>query len=177
SKYKVARLAALLRAQAPERAARVLRDLLAGGSADLRAAALEALAALPGGLDQKTLHRLLRDGDPGLQIVAAATLRRMDDPSGLPVLLELVARTGGHRAEAVEALGGFCTREVVEPLLNALDDGDVLVRERAWDALYAVLGSLFPYRHFDFPKCGYDPNAASRQAGIAQLRAWWATVK
>ncbi|MBM4060625.1 MAG: hypothetical protein FJ265_05955 [Planctomycetes bacterium] len=177
SKYEVARLAARLRTQAPELAAGVLRDLLAGGAADLRGAALEALATLPGGLDQKELQRLLRADAPDLQVVAAATLRRLDDPSGLPVLLELAAKPGQHRAEAVEALGGFRSRAAVETLFSALDDGELLVRQRAWTALHGVLNGLFPYRRFDFPKCGYDPDGPSRQAGIAQLRAWWATVK
>lgn len=177
SKYDVTQTAALLRSQSADLAAQALRQLLDKGSDDVRAAALEALAALPGGLEPKLLRDMLQNGTPAQQIVAASTLRRMDDPSGLPVLLALLPKAGADKAECARALAGFRSRDVIPPLLGCLDDTNQMVRQYAWNGLQTLLRDLFPYRRFDFAKSGYDPNGGNRSAGIATLRAWYAAVK
>jgi HEAT repeat protein len=98
----------------------------------------------------------------------------MDDPRGLPNVLALARQPGQEQAEAVRVLATFRSREVVPVLLDRLDDGNAAVRQAAWQGLPQVVRDLFPYRRFDFEKCGYDPNAGNRSQAIAALRAWWA---
>ncbi|MGC3970474.1 MAG: hypothetical protein QM775_25000 [Pirellulales bacterium] len=175
--YDVAAAAALLRAQAPDQVAPSLHKLLAHANADVRTAAMQALAAMPGGLESKELQQLLRTGTLEQQVAAAAVLRRTDDLSGLPVVLDAVKQPGKHLAEAVRVLATFRSRAAVEPLLAALDDGNAAVRQNAWFGLQPLLRDLFPYRRFDFDRCGYNPNANERTKGLEPLRAWWAAVK
>jgi hypothetical protein len=177
SRYDVTRVAALLQRQQPGLAVPELRRLLREGQAEFRAAALEALAAIPGGLTDRDLQALLHGDDLAARVAAADTLRNRDDLSGLPVLLELLPKAKGkERRDAVEALAGFRVRRIGPVLLDLLDDGEVGVRQQAWTGLQNVMRSLFPYRRFDFERCGYSPQASARAAGIAVLRAWWAAV-
>lgn len=176
SQFDVTQLTPLLKAAAPERLRDALRGLLAHANADVRGAAIAALAAVPGGLEPKELHAMLQSGAPDQQLAVAATLRRMDDLAGLPVALRLAQQPGPHRAKAVETLGGFRSRDVVPPLLDALAADDAAVRQKAWASLQSVVRDLFPYRRFAFDQCGYEPNGADRGKGVAALRAWWASV-
>ncbi len=177
SQYDVGQAAALLRTQAPDLVAAALRKLLTHANADVRTAAMQALAAMPGGLDGKELREQLHAGTLEQQVAAAAVLRRMDDASGLPVVLDAIKQPGKHLAEAVRVLGTFRSRQVVEPLLDALDHADAMVRQNAWASVQQVLRDLFPYRRFEFERTGYNPNGGDRQKGIEMLRAWWAAAK
>lgn len=177
SQYDVQQVAALLKVQAPELVGPALRALLDHANDGVRTAAMQALAAVPGGLESKELQKMLQTGSPEQQLAAAAVLRRMDDPSGLPVVLQLVAKRDKQTAEAVRVLAGFRSREVVEPLLAALDDAELPVRQAAWTGLQQVLRDLFPYRRFAFDRIGYDPNGSNRGAAIQQLRTWWGSVR
>lgn len=176
AKHEVTQAVPLLQAQASDLLVPALRTLLAEGPESAQDAAIEALATVPGGLDGKALRTMLDDPRPARQLVAAATLRRMDDPSGLPVVLALLPKAGAQKAEAARVLGGFRDRRIVPALLDCLDDPNQQVRQNAWQGLQTQCRDLFPYRRFDFAKCGYDPNGTPRAAGIAALRAWWATV-
>ncbi len=176
SKFEVTQIAALLHGQGQGLAIPTLRKLLDATNDDVRTGALEALATMPGGLEGNTLHTMLLSNSPEQQLVAAATLRRMDDPSGLPVVLALCKKPGPHLAEAARILGGFRSRDAVPGLLDLLDDSNAAVRQNAWQGLQNQWRDLFPYRRFDFDKSGYAPNAAARAAGITTLRAWWAAV-
>lgn len=177
SQYDVTQAAALLKVQAPELVGPALRALLDHANDGVRTAAMQALATVPGGLEGKELQKLLQEGSPEQQLAAAAVLRRMDDSSGLPVVLQLLQSRGKHTAEAVRVLAGFRSRDVVEPLLAALDDAELPVRQAAWTGLQQVLRDLFPYRRFAFDRSGYDPNGGNRTAGIQQLRTWWVAVR
>lgn len=177
SPYDVDTLTVLLKAQAPERLAPVLRQLLAHEQDRIRTAAMQALAALPGGLQPKELLQLLQTGNAEQQLAAAQVLRRMDDPAGLSAVLTLARTAGPHQAEAVRVLAGFRCRDAVEPLLAALDAPAVPVRQAAWNGLQPLLRDLFPYRRFAFETAGYDPNATDRTTGLQTLRAWWAAVR
>ncbi|MBK8096126.1 MAG: hypothetical protein IPK26_03415 [Planctomycetes bacterium] len=177
SPYDINRLLPIVRAQAPDRVVPTLRQLLTHTNAQLRAAAVQALAGLPGGLEAKDLQAMLRADDPEQQLAAATVLRRMDDPSGLPVVLALAQKSGTHRVPAVQALAGFRSREVVDTLLAALDAAELPVRTAAWSGLQQVWRGLFPYRRFEFERSGYQPNGADRAAAIAVLRSFWNGVR
>lgn len=177
SQYDVTRLLPLVRAQAADRVVPTLRQLLTSGNAQLRAAAVQALASLPGGLDAKDLQAMLQGDDAEQQLAAATVLRRMDDPSGLAIVQSLAQKTGPHRAQAIEALAGFRSREVVDTLLHALDAPELPVRNAAWQGLQEVLRGLFPYRRFDFARAGYQPNGSDRASAIAGLRSWWTGLR
>lgn len=173
AKHQVSQAASLLRAQNADLATTSLRALLTHANDDVKKGALEALATIPGGLDQPTLVRMLTDSAPEQQLVAAATLRRMDDVSGLPTVIALAAKKGNHLAETARVLGGFRCEDAVPPLLTLLDDENAHVRQTAWQNLQTQWRDLYPYRRFDFATSGYDPQSSSRSAGLATLRAWW----
>jgi hypothetical protein len=174
--HDVKRLAELVRAQAPERLPPTLRLLLPHQDAEIRYAAMQALADAPGSLEVADLQQMLRAGNTEQQVLAADVLRRRDDVSGLPVLLGVLQQPPRTLA-AVRALTHFRSREVIEPLLLALDDGNLQVRATAWHGLQDVLRDLFPYRRFAFERSGYEPNQADRTAGIQVLRTWWQAVR
>lgn len=173
NRHQLTEASDLLRGPAPDLAIAMLRSALGAKDAEVQKGALDALSALPGGLDDKALRTMLGSGTADLQLVAAASLRRRDDPSGLVRVVALAQLPGAHRAEAARVLGGFRSREVVPPLLQLLDDGDAGVRVAAWQSLGTVWRDLFPYRRFDFATAGYDPNGADRTGGLATLRRWW----
>ena len=122
-----------------------------------------------------SMHRMLDSGRAALALLAAGTLRRMDDPTGLDRVLEIMHQGGAQRAAAIRVLSGFRVRAAVLPLINALMDPDLTARHRALSGLQAVLGSLFPYRRLDLRRPGYRPQApaATRKAAARQILAWW----
>lgn len=176
NRYEIAPTAALLRGQAPGEAVSALRKLLAHDNAEVRAGALEALVSIPGGLDHKLLRELLHGDALEQRLVAADVLNRMDDPSGLPVVLELLPRSGKSKAEATRVLAKFRSRQVVPVLLDLLQDGELSVREAAWAGLQQTLRALLPYRRFAFDQSGYDPKRPDPTA-VQRLCDWWAGVR
>jgi HEAT repeat protein len=101
-------------------------------------------------------------------------LRRMDDNSGLPRVLELWKKPGTHRAEAVRVLGRFKVPAAIDPLVEALLDQDQNVRTAGQQGLAMLLPSLYPYRRFDLASAGYQPSgpAAQREEAVRKIRAW-----
>lgn len=173
SPHELRQLAQLLARHAVPRVVGALADVLERGADKLHAAAAAELQRLQTELSPAQLQQLLSAPSPYARIVAADGLRRRDDRTGLDALLATAAAAGRHRAEAARALGGFRARSAVPVLLDMLDDADVEVRRRAWDALQKTWVALFPFRRFDFATIAYDPEAAERRAGIAALRAFW----
>jgi hypothetical protein len=173
NEHEVRQTAELLRKQSPSAGVTEQRELLGHAKPELRAAALEALGLLVGGLDEKLLRQLLRGDDLPAALVAADLLRRRDDPSGLDVVLAAQPKTLEHQVKHAEVLARFRDRRVGPRLLELLDHPELRVRTTAWNGLQQLMNGLFPYRRFDFETSGYAPNAAARQAGIATLRAWW----
>ena len=167
--------AQVLQQHAPDRAASALRKLIAAPDERLRQAALQALASLPNGFDRQHLRQMLASDDPDVVLVAADTLRRMDDLSALPAVVATLQREGAHRAEAVRVLGAFRTKAAVPPLLDALESGDARVRSGGLVALRRLWSELFPYRHFELHLAGYDSDgpAEPRARAVTVLRAWW----
>lgn len=174
--FEVTWPAQTLEKHAADKAVAALRDLLRAKDVAVRKAALETLAAIPRGLQALELRAMLAHEDPETVLVAADAMRRMDDATGLARVLELVAKPGAHRAEAVKVLGQFRVRAAVPPLLDALEDEGLPVRREAFQGLQRLLPALFPYRRFDLATVGYAPDGAEAQrvAGLATLRAWWA---
>ncbi len=175
--YALRMLVELLGLHGYAKATKDIRPLLEHDDATVSKAAFEALARLPGGINADTMRKLLQEGEDARRLAAAEALRRADDMSGLPVVIEIL-RKGSRlqdRWEAASALGGFRRPEVVEPLLEALADDNSSVRSNAWSSLGTVLRSIFPYRRLDMGALGYAPTDAEarRAAGLARLRAWW----
>ena len=170
------RSAALLQRSSPDKAIAALRLLLEHENQEIRTGALEALSGIPGALDTNALQRMLTTGDTQQQLVAADTLRRMDDLSGLPKVIAVLAKVGPQKAEAARVLSRFRSRAAGAAMIDLLDDPDAQVRQAAWNGLQNVLRELFPYRKFDFAKCGYEPNSPTRGAGITALRTFWSSV-
>jgi HEAT repeat protein len=154
----------------------LLKKLLDHENRLVAKAAFEALAGLGGALDEDTLRPLLDSEDIDRRLMAADALRRMDDDTGLPVLIEILS-TGANqqRADAAKSLGGFRRAEVVEPLLAALLDDYTTTRMYAESGLRAVLQALFPYRRLDFGTVGLNWNSSleSRKAAAERIRKWW----
>jgi HEAT repeat protein len=98
----------------------------------------------------------------------------MDDLQGLPRALTLARDPGPHRAEALRVLGGFRVKEAVPPLLAALEDNELAVRNAAFLGLQSLLLDLFPFRRFDLAST-YSASApeAQRREGAARISAWW----
>ena len=118
---------------------------------------------------------LLTVDDLLLRVKAADALRRSDDLTGLPVLIEIASTAGPQREEACRVLAACRLPESVEPLISALESKDRKVREAASGGLESVLWSLYPYRRFDLASTGYD--AAKKPAAtvdaVATLHSWW----
>jgi len=176
SEYDVTRLVQLLQKHAPGRVEQALRDHLDGDDPKLRAAALKALATIPGALEPKKFREMLGSADAQVVLVAAETLRRMDDYSGLEVVMALATKAGKDRVEAVRVLGGFRDPKVVPLLIAAFADPELQVRRHALTGLQQLLPDLFPYRRFDLDKagCRADGPEVLRAEGLRLLRAWWA---
>ena len=164
SAYTLRAALELLEKHQYEKALPAIRKLLDDPNSQVAKAAFEALAGWPGALEQQRLQAILTGPDPQRRAWAADALRRMDDLSGLPAVLDLL-KTGAttqQRRDAARMLGGFRVAAAVEPLLAALDDRDPTTRTYARTALGQVLRTLFPYRRLDL-----------RGATPRQLRRWW----
>jgi hypothetical protein len=97
--------------------------------AELRGAALAALAALPGGAPAGSLPAALEDADPELRAAAV----RADGALGEGRLASLAARDPAPavRAAAVARLAALPAARASGPVLAALEDPDGRVREAA----------------------------------------------
>ncbi len=144
-------------------------------------AAFEVLAAVPGGFSRDALAGLLDSDNDARRLMAAESLRRADDPSGMPAVISILAESDDAltRRDAARILGDFRTPAAVEPLLRALEDKDNLVRNYAASSLQRVWNTLFPYRRMDLRAAGFEYMApeATRKAGIGRLKAWWKAHK
>jgi HEAT repeat protein len=156
-----------------------LREVANRQNEKLAKVAFKILAEMPDQLKPKELREMLQSEKPWLALFAAETLRRRDDPVGLPRTLQLVARKdrmmNKYRVEAIRVLGGFRTNKVVQPLIDLLRHRVPGVRSRAYSSLQYVLRDLFPYSRFDFKTTGYKPwgKSAQREAAVRTIQAWW----
>ncbi|MFK7739974.1 MAG: HEAT repeat domain-containing protein [Planctomycetota bacterium] len=174
SKHVIPRLVNFLQAQSADVATRALRKLVGHEKAEFRKEALDRLANIPGGLRTPALQQMLREGTTPARIVAADTLRKRDDDSGLEVLMQLAKKAPAkHRSDLAEALAGFRSLAAMPALLDMMNDKDAAVRRHAWTGFQNVCSARFPYRRFRWQDAGYDPNSSDRTTGLAALREWW----
>ncbi len=152
-----------------------LKKLIDDSNTVVSKAAFDALAGFPGALDADDLRELLASDDASRRLKAADALRRQDDVSGLPVVLEIAKNDAAQRADAIKVLGGFRQASVVEPLIDALMDANITVRANAYSGLGTVLRALFPYRRLDLASTGYSTSAsqAVRAKAVDRIRSWW----
>jgi HEAT repeat protein len=158
----------------------LLKRLLNHENRQVAKAAFEGLAGLSGALDPETLLPMLVAEDLDRRLWAADALRRMDDPSGLaPVIEILKSGTQTQRIDAARILGGFRAQAAVEPLLAAMLDEDLSVRVNAGNSLQTVFSAIFPYRRLDFATVGWTYNAPPdvRAAAVAKIREWWTQAR
>ena len=173
----VNQLAQMLKKHSAAPLGKALRELIGHDKDDIRTAALKQLSTLNGGLQAGDLKELLRSKAVIARLIAADTMRRRDDKSGLEIVLAAVPDAKKHKAEAARVLGRFRSRQAMPVLLDLLDDADEQARVAAWQGVQETMRSLFPYRNFAFDKAGYEPRASSRAAGIQVMRAWWGGAK
>ncbi len=175
SGWSVSVLMSHLGASAYSKAIPVLRRFLDSKEAGLAKAAFDALSQIPGGLDAATLKAILDGDDEARKIAAAQALRRADDLSGLPVVLDVLAHGKTSKEDAARTLADFRVSAAVEPLLAAMADDKPLVRTYASQSLATVLATLFPYRRLNFATVGWDANAAApaRESALKRIRSWW----
>jgi HEAT repeat protein len=154
-----------------------LQTWLESEDGDRSKAALDALMTMGEDLPRHKLSNLLNSEVDANCIAAASALRRLDDDSGVPRLIEIIEGGGSSKRSAVQELGKFRDRRVVPVLIDMLDDPDSSVRSSAFGSLPVIFRSLFPYRRFDFAATGYlySASSAQRQPAIAQIRRWWNT--
>ena len=157
------------------RALRVIRKLIKHKNIRVATAAADAMTAIGGSLNTGTLHRMLAEDKDDIALMAADLLRKLDDRSGLPKVLEILQRDGSKKAEAVRILGGFRVQAAVRPLIDALMDKNLTIRSTAFLALSRVLRSIFPYRRIMLAKTGYaaSRSLAVRKAAVETILAWW----
>ncbi|MCP5070933.1 MAG: HEAT repeat domain-containing protein [bacterium] len=155
-------------------------SLLEDSNESIATAAFEALAGMSGGLNADVLRKLLAESpDDGRRLLAAEALRKMDDDSGLEVVLGIAKDNAAKRSEAARVLGGFRIRRVVDPLIEMLSDPDQTVRQKASYSLGYVWTSLFQYRRLQLQAAGYayTKSPAENSAAVAKIRAWWQAHK
>lgn len=157
------------------------RRLLDDDDKEISKAAFEVLAAVPGGFTQEALAGLLTGADDARRLMAAESLRRADDLSGVGAVIEVLggSKDALARRDAARILGDFRMQQAVEPLLQALADDDSLVRSYATSSLQRVWQTLFPYRRIDLRAAGWVHTAPApeRKTGLERLRAWWKANK
>ena len=165
----------LLAAQTGGKDIALFKQLLERRDPLIAKAALEALQKTGGALPADALRRLLASEDASMALAAAEGLRRADDESGLPRVLEFAKAGSNQRQEAIGVLGHFRRTSVVPVLIDGLLDPEPAVRNAAQTALSLLLPNLFPYRRFDFATTGYQANGtpAQRAEAVQKVRTWW----
>ena len=160
----------------------LIRKLVNSKQAMVSQAAFSALQKLGGFSDRSSLYLLLKSKDLSLVLKAAKTLRRLDDFSGLPRVLEIIRSQAPQavsiRYQAIQALGNFRSPRAVPLLLQTLLDPKPLNRSQASYALGMTLRCLLPYKRIDLSSAGYKPSApaSTREKAVARLQAWWKRI-
>jgi HEAT repeat protein len=155
-----------------------LPPFLESENAPLSRVAFEALVELGGDktvprLQSLLLHKELREE---IRVLAATALLQREDFSGLSLLLEsLKSPQVESRRQAIQSLGKLPIRATLLPLLERLDDEDLVVRTEALAAIRSILDNLFPYKHFRWKQLGYNPSTSpspERRQAIKILKHW-----
>ncbi|MDP7033753.1 MAG: HEAT repeat domain-containing protein [Planctomycetota bacterium] len=111
-----------------------------------------------------------------IRIRTATALLQREDFSGLPLLLQsLESLKTESRRQATQALAKQPIRASLIPLIERLDDKDLVVRTEALKAIRSILKNLFPYDHFRWNHLGYRPSMDSgpdRRRAVEILKRW-----
>ncbi len=163
----------LLAKHAKAKAARWIRPFVDHDKKGVAKTAIAKLVELRR-IQPAELRKLLQGKRKDLVLVAADTLRRMDDHSGLERALQ-VARSGHDAPESIRVLAGFRDKAVVPALIDALEHENRQVRSLAQQGLMRNLRALYPFRKFDIKEAGYDAqgDAVSRAKAVKSIRSWW----
>lgn len=132
-----------------------------------RRSAAELLGPLGDRAAVPPLRERLADGDPDVAMAAATSLAALGDRDAVATIADLArtARWPEQRRCYALALARLGSAAGVQPLLRDLDQDDVLPREYAFEALYAITG-----RHF-----GYEAGAPHRDRlrALSRWQSWW----
>lgn len=129
----------------------------------------EQPAAPTDGLSPEIAHQVARlgDADDGARFEAVVELLRSKDERVLPHLLPMTKDADMFvRRLAVEGIKDFKTAEVVDALLVALADPEVIVRDSAWRSLKDLTGQSLP---FEAAATSRDVRARAQQ----KWQEWW----
>ncbi len=152
-----------------------IRKLMTSSDSTVAEAATEAISKMSGGLRPEDLYKQLSSDNNALVLTAADTLRKLDDYTGLPRVLEILKEDQAKEYAAIQVLVGFRSKKVIEPLLDALLSKNLSVRSTALSGIRRIWQCFFPYKRFNLEASGYRYNGpeTSRTAAVAKFRAWW----
>ena len=182
SQYQAHYAIAILAKNSYRKALPIIRKLVNAKQPVVSQAAFDALQQLGGLSDRASFYQFLKSKKPSLALGAAETLRRMDDASGLPRVLEILQSKNPKalalKYKAIQVLGEFRSPQAVPPLFQLLLDPNASYRSQAVYALNKTLRCLFPYKRIDLASAGYRSAgpAQARAKAVARLRAWWERV-
>jgi HEAT repeat protein len=133
-----------------------------------RADAADTLAALAAHELAPRIRPLLADPDPDVVRAAARALARIDDRAAAAAMAQAMqaAPWVETRIDLAQALAALGSPEGIPVLLAALDHHDDLIREDAFEALFAVSS-----RHMGFVPLAPRPE---RLESLARLQTAWA---
>jgi hypothetical protein len=142
-----------------------LADLARGASAAVARQAVRALARTPAGLPH--LHAALGNPRPEVRLAAALALRRAGTETSDGLLAEAVRKDQAPdvRAAAAGVLGHRKAWRHGDALIDAMEDADPLVRDRAAAAFREIAGA------------GLDPRLAGPDGAAEELRRLWPTMR
>lgn len=113
----------------------------------VRGVAARALGMHGDPADAKLIVPLLKEKDRRVRLEAIRALQRIHNPDVIPDILPLVSDQKEPdkdvRAEACDCLGQYAEPRVLQALVDALDDDDLIVTSRARRSLRTLTGQDF----------------------------------
>lgn len=121
------------------------RKYVKDDSPGVRGAAALGLAMHGSPGDVPLVLPLMQDPQKNVRLAAVKALQRLHNPEAVPVLLKAVTVEGEAesdvRAEAASALGQYADPKVLQGLIAALDDDNLLVTHNAHQSLQTLTGN------------------------------------
>lgn len=121
------------------------RKYVTDDSPGVRGAAALGLAMHGSPSDVPLVLPLMKDPQKNVRLAAVKALQRLHNPEAIPVLLRAVTVEGEAesdvRAEAASALGQYADPKVLQGLIAALDDDNLLVTHNAHQSLKTLTGN------------------------------------
>lgn len=121
------------------------RKYITDDSPGVRSAAALGLALHGSPSDVPLVLPLMKDPQKNVRLAAVKALQRLHNPEAIPVLLRALTVEGEAesdvRAEAASALGQYADPKVLQGLIAALDDDNLLVTHNALQSLKTLTGN------------------------------------